>query len=188
MIDRAESLRHCPVLADFTEVGVNILASVVRERVFGNAQALQSQGEVARDEGVLFIASGRVRCEVRDADGRSLGLGTLGPGDHLGGMRLFASTPSPVSAIAEGEVTTLLLDRAAFERLRTQKPQTAMKLLFAITGDFGQRMAESSSMFAQFAVYAAQKANIEERGHFASYADLGMDLTPMTNTATPLLK
>jgi hypothetical protein len=61
-----------------------------------------------------------------------------------------------------------------------------MKLLFALSADFGHRMAESSAVFSQFAVYAAQKLNIEERGQFASYADLGMDLTPMTNTATPI--
>ena len=186
MIERAECLRHCPVLAEFSEVGISILAAVARERFFNNAQPLQTQGETPKDEGVLFVASGRVRCEVRDSDGRVLGLGTLGPGDHLGGLRLFHSGPAPVTAVAEGEVGTLLIDRAAFERLRRQKPQAAMKLLFALSSDFGQRLGDSSSLFSQFAIYAAQKANIEERGQFASYADLGMDLTPLTTTGTPL--
>jgi CRP-like cAMP-binding protein len=178
MVERVEALRHCPVLADFSEVGIQILAAVVRERFFANAQSLQDQGELPRDAGVLFLALGRVRCEVRDAEGRTLGLGTLAPGDHLGGLRLFQSAPSPLSAVAEGDVTALLLDQPAFERLRKQKPQAAMKLLFALSGDFGRRLAESAPLFGQFAIHAAQRVNVEERGGFAAYSAMGLEPTP----------
>jgi CRP-like cAMP-binding protein len=178
MIERDEILRHCPVLSGFTDVGIKILSTIARERIFTNAQPLQVQGEVAKDEGVLFLANGRVRCAVRDENDRVFGLGTLTAGDHLGGMRLFQSAPSPVNAIAEGEVLALLIDRVAFERLRRQKPQAAMKLLMALSSDFGRHLAESAPLFAQFCVFAAQRINIEERGAVATFSQFGMEPTP----------
>lgn len=179
MIARDETLRHCPVLAGFTDIGIQLLAAVARERVYPNAQALQVQGEAPRDAGaVIFLATGRVRCEVRDSDGKVLGLGSLQAGDHLGGLRLFSDTPAPVSAIAEGEVSAVLIDRPAFERLRRQKPQAAMKLLLALSADFGKRVTESASLMGDFAVFAAKRMNMQEHPQFANYADLGLDHTP----------
>lgn len=179
MNERVEWLRHCAVLATFTDVGLEILSAVTKERVYVNAQPLMTQGELPRDVGaVLFIAKGRVRCEVRDTEGKVLGLGTLSPGDHMGGMRLFNDSKAPMSAIAEGEVHALTLDRAAFARVQKHKPQTATKLLFALSNDFGKRLAESEGIFSDFAVYAAMRVNILERGQFTSYSDLGLDNTP----------
>jgi CRP-like cAMP-binding protein len=179
MNDRIEALRHCTVLEGFTDVGLGILAEVARERVFPNAQALQTQGEPPRDpESLVVIVKGRVRCEVRDSDGKTLGLGTLTPGDHLGGLRFFGASNVPVTAIAEGEVQVLVLDKPAFARLQRQKPQAAMKLLLALSADFGKRLGECSGLFADFAVYAAARVNILERGQYASYSDLGLDNTP----------
>jgi len=176
--DRVELLKFCPVLKGFTDVGFQILAAVTRPRVYRNAQVLQAQGEVPKDAGVLFLSTGRVRCEVRDSEGKSLGLGSLGPGDHLGGLRLFGELPSPITVTAEGDIAGLLIDREAYGRLRQQKPQAATKLLLALTDDFGQRLAESGPLFADFAQFAARRANLAERGTYASYSDMALDLTP----------
>jgi CRP-like cAMP-binding protein len=183
MDETLEHLRHCPVLKDFSDVGLQILSAVVRPRLYANSQSLQTQGEPPRDAGVLFIATGRARCEVRDSENKILGLGTLEPGDHLGGMRLFGEIPSPLSVVAEGDVTGLLLDKPAFARLQQQKPQAAMKLLFALTQDFGQRLSEAGNLFTDFAQFAARRANMAERGTFASYEELGLAPTPMANLA-----
>lgn len=184
MIDRIEALRHCRVLEGFTDVGLKILAEAVRERVFQNAQVLQRQGEAPKEQAVLFVALGTIRCEVQNSDGQTFGLGNLSAGDHLGGMRLFARSPdtpdipSPLTAVAEGEVVTLVLDRPAFHRLQRARPQAAMKLLYSLASDFGRQVGEAGPLFADFAVYAGVRANIEERGHFTSYKDLGLDVTP----------
>lgn len=177
MDERVESLERCAVLSEFTDVGRRILAAVVRERLFTNAQALLKQGEAPRENAVMFVVSGRVRCEVRDAESAVLVLGTLGPGDHLGGLRLFGEGPAAVSAIAEGEVRVLVLDRAAFARVQKHKPHTAMKLLFALSSDFGRRLGEQHELFADFALFAARRANARER-QFASLASLGLEPTP----------
>lgn len=177
MTDKVEALRGCGVLQGFTEVGLQILAAVVRERLYRTAQALQVQGDPPKDAGVLFLASGRVRCEVRDHDGRILGLGTLQPGDHLGGLRLFSPpVSSPLSATAESEVVGLLLDKAAFARLQAQKPNTAVKLLNALAADFGQRLGENQAQFADFAVYAGIRANMNQSSFALS--DYAPDHTP----------
>lgn len=181
-MDRVEALKHCRVLSGFTDVGLQILAAVTRERYFPNAQAIQVQGELPRDAGVLFLVSGRARCEVRNTEEQTLGLGSLAAGEHLGAMRLFGEALSPLSVIAEGDVAALLLDRPAFERIQRQKPKTATKLLMALTADFGKHLGETSQLFADFAVFASVRMNIAERGQYASYAELGLDGTPTIGT------
>ena len=176
MVDKVEALRACPVLTGFTDTGLQILAAVARERVYRTAQPLQVQGEPPKDAGVLFLATGRVRCEVKDAEGRTQGLGTLQPGDHLGGLRLFADGTSPLHAIAESEVVGLLIDKPAFARLQKHKPNTAVKLLFALAADFGKRLAENQSQFADFAVYAGIRANLSTPTYVTT--DYQLDHTP----------
>jgi len=177
MMDRVEALRACLVLEGFTEVGLRILAAVSREKLYRPAQPLQVQGETPKDAGVSFLVSGRVRCEVRDHDGRVLQLGTLQPGDHLGGLRLFSEPViSPVSATAESEVVTLVLDKAAFARLQKQKPNTAMKLLHVLAADFGRRLGENQTQFADFAVFAGIRANMTQPSF--TMADYAPDHTP----------
>ena len=88
-----------------------------------------------------------------------------------------------MSVVAEGDVSALVLDRAAFERLRVQKPNTAAKLLLALGADFGKALGESNQLFADFAVFAANRANMAER-NFASYAELGLDHTPSIRPVT----
>lgn len=173
MSDRVEALRHCRVLEGFTDVGLNILAQVVRERVYPSGQWLQVQGEPPRDAGTFVVlVSGRVRCEVKDADGKTLELGVLEGGEHLGAMRLFGSEAvSPLSAVADGDVRALVLNQAGFERLRKHKPQTAMKLMSALAGDFSARLGENAQAFADFAHFAAARANRSDRT-FTTYTDL----------------
>lgn len=180
MGDRIEDLRRCRLLEGFTDVGLQILAAVARDRVFVGGQALQVQGEAPKDPGTLILlTAGSVRCEVKDSENRTLDMGTLVAGDHIGALRLFGEDPpSPITIVADGDVSALTIDRAAFERLRRQKPQTATKLLFAITNDFGRMVSENHRSFGDFAVYAAARASIQDRT-FTTYTDLGLENTPM---------
>lgn len=182
MSDRVEALGHCRVLEGFTEVGLNILAQVVRERVYPNGQFLQVQGEPPRDPGSLVVlVTGRVRCEIKDGDGKVLEMGVLEGGDHLGAMRLFGSeSVSPLTAVADGDVQALVLTQAGFERLRKHKPQTAMKLMSVLVGDFSERLGENAQAFADFAHFAAARANRSDRT-FTTYTDMQAppgELTP----------
>lgn len=179
MEERIEILRHCPVLKGFTEEELAGIAAVGREKLYSNAQSFQVQGEPPRDRGVIFIGTGRARCEVTDSDGKVFGLGTLGPGDHLGGMRFYAESASPVSVVAEGDVTFLLIDREAFATLRKDAPPVAMKLLFTLTENFGTLLSASGTLFADFAQFAARKVNFAERGNFGNYTDFGLDLNAL---------
>jgi serine/threonine-protein kinase len=63
----------------------------------------------------------RGRCEVRKADasdpGRSVLLRTLGEGDVFGETAIFADAPRSASVIAVDDVSAVVVDRAAIERL-----------------------------------------------------------------------
>lgn len=178
MNDRVETLSHCRVLKSFSEVGLRLLAQSVRERVYPRAQIIQRQGEEPRNPAVLFVSMGSLRCEVRNREGENFVLGSLSAGDHLGGMRLLESSVAPMTVIAESEVVTLELERPAFQRLQRERPNTAIKLLYSLAADFGKSVGEAGEVLADFAIYAGIRANLEERGTFSSYQDLGLDLTP----------
>ena len=69
------------------------------------------QGEVAPS--LVLVASGRL--EVRaDRAGAAIGIGAIGPGEHIGEAPLLSRTPSRVSVVAAPEAELLLLSPRDF--------------------------------------------------------------------------
>lgn len=171
--ERVEALRRCRVLKGFSDVGLKILAHVARDRVYVAGQPLQTQGKPPLDQGaVVFLVKGRVRCEVRDSEGKTLVLGVLAPGEHLGAARLFGEeSMSPLTAVADTDVHALLIDTAAFEKLWRHKPQTAMKFILALGADVSARLAENSESFADFAHFVVSRAS-QSRRSFTTYSEI----------------
>jgi hypothetical protein len=55
--DVVEHLRHCAVLHEFSDVGLQIIAAVVKKKIYQNAQTLQVQGE--KPKGTRVSSSSR---------------------------------------------------------------------------------------------------------------------------------
>jgi CRP-like cAMP-binding protein len=69
------------------------------------------QGEVAPS--LVLVASGRL--EVRaDRGGAPIGIGAIGPGEHIGEAPLLSRTPSRTSVVAATEAELLLLSPRDF--------------------------------------------------------------------------
>jgi len=151
-LDRFAALRVAPLLRDFTDVGVNILAAASRQRSVGRGTYAFRAGDPA--DGLSIVARGSLQLRARD------GADTLGEvqiGDALGGLGLLAGGEHLVSAWASTDVELIVLARDAFEKLRQEKPGAAMKLLIALSTDFAERLREAKGPLREFLAWQVSK-------------------------------
>ena len=141
-----ETLARCPLFRDFTDTGLRILASIAQERSVPEGAPIFVEGMLG--ESLFVIRRGRVQLGLRSADGRDRGLAALGEGDSFGELSLICpDVPRLVSAVARTPVDLLELRQRDFAKLQTQKPQACLKLVLAIAGTFGRRVAEGRETF-----------------------------------------
>jgi CRP-like cAMP-binding protein len=151
-IDRFGTLRLAPILINFTDVGVRILAKSMSERTVGRGTFAFRAGEVS--DGLSIIARGTLQLRARDG---STTIGELSVGDSLGGLSLLCGGEHMVSAWSAGEVELLVLSIPAFNRLRVEKPGAALKLLIALAADLGERLREAKGPLREFLAWQVSK-------------------------------
>ncbi len=150
--DRFAALRVAPLLRDFTDVGVNILAVASKQRAVGRGTYIFRMGEPA--DALSFIARGTVQMRGREG---GAALGDLAVGDALSGMCLLSPGEHMLSAWAVNDVELVVLTREAFEGLRKQKPNTAIKLQLALATDLAERMREAKAPLREFLAWQVSK-------------------------------
>ena len=97
---------------------VQRLVEMVRPRQFHHGEALFDEGDVG--DCLYFIESGAIDLSQRDQVFK-----TLPAGEIVGEIALLTGAPRTAGARASGHVTTLMLDRYDFERLRELSPELA---------------------------------------------------------------
>jgi CRP-like cAMP-binding protein len=60
--------------------------------------------------GFTLIVEGNATLSARDADGREVGIGSLGPGDFYGEATISAGRPSDLRVVAKTDVTVVAFD------------------------------------------------------------------------------
>jgi CRP-like cAMP-binding protein len=113
-----------------------VLGEHLVERETADEGTLFVAGEEASE--LLFVLEGRVRLE---RDGESLG--TLGPGELIGGVSLVAIGLRECAAVAEGCVRVLALSREGYLRLRASHPAVALALQEAVLRSFASTVRAS---------------------------------------------
>jgi CRP-like cAMP-binding protein len=152
------ALRAAPLLNEFTDVGVRVLARAVGLRAVGRGTYAFRAGEPTSE--LSFIARGSLEMLAREGGSP---LGELGVGDSLGGFSLLGESEHLISARAVSDVELLVLPRERFETLRTEKPGTALKLLMALAKDFGERVREARAPLREFLAWQVSKRRVEPR-------------------------
>jgi len=152
----AEQLGRSPLFRGFTATGLQILASIARER------HLQPGTPIFREESaadaMYVVVEGAVRIGMTGSDGREQTLAMLGAGEAFGELSLV--TPGAerlVFAQAQDEVRLLEIQQRDFARLQTQKPQACLKLILNIAGEFGRKMAENRPLLRSLLLPAARR-------------------------------
>ena len=151
-LDKHRALRAVPLLREFTDVGVRILAEASAQRTVPRGAYAFRAGEAS--DSLAFIASGRLRLVGRDG---GTALGEVSDGDTLGGMSLLVEGEHLISAMAATDAELLELPRATFEEMKKTHPRTALKLTLALAQDLAERLAESKAPLREFLIWKSSK-------------------------------
>lgn len=155
-MDAIRTLSRCALLREFTDTGLQILASIAETRSVPTGTPIFVEGMVG--DAMHVVAAGRVRLSIRSPDATEVMLGTLGEGDHFGELSLLApGAPRLVTASADGDVELVTLRQRDFARLQAQKPQACLKLAMAISASLAQRLGENRELLGSLLSTATRK-------------------------------
>lgn len=141
-------IRHSSVLAAVSPVRRQELITRFEARGFEPGDVVVQQGQQAA--GLFIIASGAVQVSSKDADGESVVLAELGPGDVVGEIALVLRRPATADVVAIHPTVALELSSERFHEVMREHPGLIGELYeLAI-----KREAETSSVVAQQALEA----------------------------------
>jgi CRP-like cAMP-binding protein len=158
-IDKAVALRGAPLLREFTDVGVKILAEIAEQRSVGRGTFAFKAGDASG--ALAFVARGTLQLVPRDGGSA---LGAVEAGDSVGGMSLLVEGEHLLSAVAiPSDVELLEISRQAFEEMKRTHPRTALKLTLALAQDLAERLREAKVPLREFLVWQISKRQSESR-------------------------
>ncbi|UQZ85732.1 Cyclic nucleotide-gated potassium channel [Paenibacillus konkukensis] len=128
-VNMVEFLKHHTLLHGVPEEELEKAAVTMQSASFADGEWLMHEGMEGDD--CFFIAEGRVQVISRSLTGRAVMLAELGPGALIGEIALIRNEKRTAGIKAAGDVMTLRLDRAAFERLAEASPYFHESLSFA---------------------------------------------------------
>ncbi|MCA1826548.1 MAG: Crp/Fnr family transcriptional regulator [Myxococcales bacterium] len=152
VVDKMEALRAMPLLREFTDVGLRILADVSQQKSIGRGTYAFRAGDAS--DALYFVAKGRLQLLPRDGGAP---LGEITAGDTLGGFCLLTEGEHLLSAMAINDVELLELSQEAFENLKASHPRTALKLTVALAQDLAERLREAKGPLREFLVWQISK-------------------------------
>jgi CRP-like cAMP-binding protein len=151
-MDRFAALRASPLLREFSDVGVRILAEACEERTVGKGTHAFRAGEPS--EALYFIGKGTLHLLPREG---GVPIGEASVGDTIGNLALLSPGDHLVTALAFTDVDLAVLRHDAFETLRKQKPQASLKLLLALAQDFAERVRDAKGPLREFLTWQVSR-------------------------------
>jgi CRP/FNR family transcriptional regulator, cyclic AMP receptor protein len=155
-VDVQKALRASTLFADFTPVGLKIVAEAVERRSVGRGTYAFRGGDAAT--GLSVIAHGTLHLLPREGGPV---LAEIGPGDSLGGFSLLGGGEHLLSAYAATDVELVTLSHKRFEELREKKPGASIKLMLALAKDFADRIREAKGPLREFLSWQIGKRQAE---------------------------
>ena len=153
VFEPADVLRRAPLLREFTQVGIKILAAAMVRRSVGRGTYVFRAGEPAT--ALSIVARGQVQLLPREG---GAALAELGPGEALAGFALLHPSEHILSALAAtADVELLELTIPAFQRLQREKPQACLKLVLALAADLGERLQDARVPLREFLLWQISK-------------------------------
>ncbi|MBN9673268.1 Crp/Fnr family transcriptional regulator [Roseibium aggregatum] len=149
-------LKQIPMLSDFSEDQLRLLAFSAESMDYREGQRLFEQGE--RADGGLVITSGTVSLQTKDEDGYRE-VERVGEGTLLGETALLAENRRPCRAEAVNPVRIIRIRRALFKRMIQEYPDLAQRLFdlrasqfrqtISVLRPIGEKMAELEQLNAE---------------------------------------
>ena len=143
---RAQLLERTHWADDFSYPEILRLAGYLQTRPFAKGAVVFREGE--RDATLFVIAEGKVGIVKAGGSKRDLPIATLGVGATLGEMALVDGLPRSAGAVALEQLVLLAITRQALDRLTTDHPQLAVKLVTKVAKLLSQRLRQTTNSLA----------------------------------------
>jgi CRP-like cAMP-binding protein len=142
---KPEDLKRFALFAELSEEEREVVCELLEERKLADSKTVFR--ERAEADGLVLLASGRVRLESRRADGP---IDYVDAPEHLGALSLFVLGRREVTAISEGASTVWLLPRSAMSRLLEDAPRAAYRLAEAVVDGLAGALREHLDPLVEF--------------------------------------
>jgi len=157
---RLTALKSVDVFRVLSENERGILAGLLKPTPFAGGEIMMKQGAVADWLYIIYKGGAEVRLYSDVGSGIYRVVKTLGPGDFLGEMGLFAGEPRSATAVAAGETRCYRLDREGFRGVLAGRPQIAESIA-AMLAERRVELAEAREKMAGES--AARGLGLEQR-------------------------
>lgn len=134
--DIAQILKQSNLLKNFTDTGLQIIASIGVYKSIPAGAPLFVQNMIG--DSLYVVATGRIRLSVQGKDGQDVVLSTLGPGDSLGEAAVLRDGPRLCTATADEASTVIEISRRDLAMLQRTKPQACLKLMMGVVERIGE--------------------------------------------------
>lgn len=132
--DRVAILREITMLADVGHRDLTLLASMTETEHFRAGEILWDSGDMA--DRVHVIVSGALSVRL---PGRERAVDTLGPGEIVGELAMFAQSRRSAAVAADVDTTVLSLQYGPFREFLLAHPEALLSLLGRIVRRFLDR-------------------------------------------------
>src|SRR3954451_1635907 len=130
--DTAALLRGVPLFSELSEHDLERIARVAGPRTYPGGTIILREGDPG--DTCYVLRGGRARVTRQHADGRSITLTNLGPGEIFGELAMFGGDVRSATVEAVDEVRAVALLAADLKRLLSAHPEIAVNLLAALSG------------------------------------------------------
>lgn len=137
---RPLELGQMDALHGLTQGELDAFSTVLEPVTFVAGETLFSEGEW--DTSLLLISRGTVSVRAHSTGHRLAG---IGPGLMVGEMALLTGAPRSADVVADGPVDAWKLSRETFEKLQTDNPPLATKLLRSLAAEQARRLYRTSA-------------------------------------------
>jgi HEAT repeat protein len=127
LMDRALALRKVPLFRVLSPPDLKRVAESALEHVYPDGAEIARRGEPG--DALHVVVTGEVRVLGGDGSDGDVEITRLGPGYIVGEMAILSDEPRMGTLVAAGEVRTLSIDRARFQRILRERPDAALAVM-----------------------------------------------------------
>ena len=162
--DTAELLQAVPLFAGLSAPELEKIARVAVPRRYPSGSIILREGDPG--DTCYILQDGRARVTRQHADGRTITLTNLGPGEIFGELAMFGGEVRSATVEAIDDVQAIAILAGDLKRMLNEHPEIAVKLLSAL----GEKLREANARIAR---QSFQKVSSRVAGVLVELAETG---------------
>jgi hypothetical protein len=139
LMKRVLFLGKVPLFAELSPWDLNGVAQAAEENLYPDGELIAAQGEPGGEMHV--VVTGEIEVRITHSDDRLM-LARRRSGEVVGEMSVITGQPRMASLVAVGDVRTLSIDRARFERVLAERPEVSLAVMRQLCARLEQQSLE----------------------------------------------